>query len=72
MIVKGHMKGTRLIWDYSEGEIECWGIGTVKEECKKTPIKGNYYCVDHKFPTVPTEQVRIIKIVINIVVCKTG
>lgn len=64
MIVDGHMKGTRLVCDYSEGEIECEEIGSVKVGCKKTPIKGSYYCVGHQFSTVPTEQVRIIKIVI--------
>lgn len=64
MIVDGHMKGTRLVGDYSEGEIECEEIGSVKVGCKKTPFKGSYYCVDHQFSTVPTEQVRIIKIVI--------
>lgn len=63
MIVDGHMKGTRLVCDYSEGEIECEEIGSVKVGCKKTPIK-SYYCVDQQFSTVPTEQVRIIKIVI--------
>lgn len=39
MVVDGHMKGTRLVCDYSEGEIECEEIGSVKVGCKKTPIK---------------------------------
>lgn len=64
MIVNSHMKGTTLVCDYSEGEIEFEEIGRVKVGCKKTPIKGSYYCIDHQFSTIPTEQVMIIKIVI--------
>lgn len=44
---------------------------TVQVGCKKTPIKG-YYCVDHQFSTISTEQVRIIKIVIIFLVGKIG
>lgn len=64
MIVDSHMKGTTLVCDYSEGEIEFEKIGRVKVGCKKTSIKGSYYCIDHQFSTIPTEQVMIIKIVI--------
>lgn len=70
MIVDGHMKGTRLVWDYSKGEIECEEIGSEKVGCKKTPIKGSYYYVDHQFSTIPTKQARIIKIVIIFLVGK--
>lgn len=38
--------------------------------CKKTPIKGSYYCVNHQFSTISTEQVGIIKIVIIFLVGK--
>lgn len=70
MIVDGHMKGTRLVCDYSEGEIECEEIGSVQVGCKKTPIKGSYYRVNHQFSTISTEQVGIIKIVIIFLVGK--
>lgn len=72
MIVDGHMKGTRLVCDYSEGEIECEEIGSVQVGCKKTPIKVSYYCEDHQFSTISTEQVRMIKIVIIFLVGKIG
>lgn len=56
MIVDGHMKGIRLVCDYLEGEIECEELGSVQVGCKKTPIKGSNYCVDHQFYTISTEQ----------------
>lgn len=56
MIVDGHMKGTRLVCDYSEGEIEGEEIGSIQVGCKKTQINGSYYCVDHQFSTISKEQ----------------
>ena len=47
-MIDGHMKGTRLVCDYDGDEICSEEIGVLRIGCKKTPLKGSYFCIDHQ------------------------
>ncbi|XP_062572427.1 uncharacterized protein LOC134234383 [Saccostrea cucullata] len=57
LIIDGHMKGTRLVCDFMEGDICCEEIGSITVGCNQTPVKGSYFCVNHQHSLMKVNKI---------------
>ena len=65
LVIDGHMKGTRSTCDERNETLYCEELGNISIGCKKTPLKGSYYCTEHQPIKIEREKVSVVIIVLE-------